>query len=394
MKTALLKAALFTPMPGGAWGLPILIKGSPGTGKTATIEAIGAQWGMPVEVLSPGERGEGAFGVTPVPVQNGEITLSYPPPDWVKHLRRTVDGKTEEQGIVFVDEMSSSPPALQPALLGLVQARRIGGHQLGPRVRVLGACNPVSQAANGWDLAPPVANRLGHVDWPSPEADEWADWISGGAQAVLPAGSADAEEARVLAAWPEAYGRACALVGSFLRRRPELLCKMPPDGDPAQSAAWPSPRTWEYAARALASGWVHGLTGIEQDEMVQAFVGQAAGGELGAWIDEQDLPLPAAVLDGTVAWKPDPRRLDRTEAVLSSCAALVKSNPEKWDARLGALWKILLDVSKDAKDVAVPSMKVLVKSGLDRDAAKKLRPDAQKALANVHDVFMAAGGAA
>ena len=391
MKDALLKAALFTPMPDGGWGLPLLIKGSPGTGKTATIEALGAQWGLPVESLSPGERGEGAFGVTPVPVTNGEITLSYPAPDWVKKLRGP-DGHGEEAGIVFVDELNTAAPAIQPALLGLIQARRIGGHRLGPRVRVLGACNPISQSAGGWDLAPPVANRLGHVDWPAPDAEEWGAWITGGTDAAKPAGSVEAEEARVMAAWPQAYAKACALVASFLRRRPELLSKMPPDGDPAQAAAWPSPRTWEYAARAMAAGWIHGLSGVEQDELIQAFVGASAGGELGAWIDEQDLPDPAEVLDCKVAWGPDPRRIDRTEAVLSACAALVKTAADPGSKRLKVLWGLISSAADGAKDVVIPAMRMLVKAGLHLDGKKRISPEARGPLAKCLDVYKAAGG--
>jgi hypothetical protein len=80
---------------------------------------------MPSELLSPGERGEGAFGVTPIPGigQTGGMVLSYPMPDWTEKF---ADGV----GIVFVDEISSSPPSIQPYLLGLLQERRIGsaGH--------------------------------------------------------------------------------------------------------------------------------------------------------------------------------------------------------------------------------------------------------------------------
>src|SRR5260370_41568839 len=86
---------LFTPLSSGGWGLPVLWWGPPGVGKSAVIEELEHRYGLPVETLSPGERGEGAFGVVPVPVDG---VLRYPPPDWVT---RMADG-----GIVFLDEIS------------------------------------------------------------------------------------------------------------------------------------------------------------------------------------------------------------------------------------------------------------------------------------------------
>ena len=248
-KLSILEAAMFTPMGDGTWGLPLMLWGDPGVSKSATILALGRRWRLPIEELCPGERGEGQFGVVPVPSgTNGEAVLSYPPPEWVRNLR-TEHG---ECGIVFLDEITTAPPALQPALLGLIQRRRIGAHAFGPRVRVLGAANPSGQAAGGWDLAPPVANRLGHMDWGSPDAEAWGAWLIGG-QEDEAAHDPLAREAEVWGQWPAAWAGARGIVSGFIRRRPELLHKMPPDGDPAQSRAWPSPRTGEYAARALAA---------------------------------------------------------------------------------------------------------------------------------------------
>jgi MoxR-like ATPase len=89
--------------------------------------------------------GEGAFGVIPVPDKSGVI--KYPPPEWTL-------AHDEAGGVVFIDEMSSTPPALQPPLLGLLFARRIGGKTLSARTRVIGAANPPEVAAGGFDLAP------------------------------------------------------------------------------------------------------------------------------------------------------------------------------------------------------------------------------------------------
>lgn len=383
MKTNILHAAFFTPLLDGTWGLPLLLWGPPGVAKTAMVRQLAKAYGLHCEHLTPGERGEGAFGVTPVPVENGHGTvLEYPPPEWVRAL---ITDDEEEAGIVFLDEINTAPPALQPALLGAVQERRIGGHKFGPRVRVLGAANPIGHAAGGWDLAAPVANRLGHVDWPCPDADVWGTWLLAGQEDLAPIDAAQ-EETRVRYAWPNAFAKACGLAAAFVRRRPELLHRMPSDGDPGQSRAWPSPRTWEYAARARAAAEIHGLNAIDADEFVTAFLGTGAAGEWATWIEQADLPEPSKVLDGETKWAHDPQRLDRTEAVLSSCAALVApSEAFKRKDRSDKLWEILGDVMADAKDICVPAMRSLIQAGLQR--GKTARP----VLAKMHSVVDAAG---
>jgi len=184
----------------------------------------------------------------------------------------------------------------------------------------------------------------------------------------------------VIEAWPEAYAKAVGLSTAFLRRRPELHNAKPADNDPACSGAWPSPRTWEYATRALASAEIHNLSATDRDDFVAAFVGQAAATEFLTWIDAADLPEPADVLDGKVAFSHDPKRIDRTEAVLAACAALVvPKDSAKRNERAGALWKIFETVAEDAVDVALPSMGQLAAAGLGF-----AHPEAKRVLQRKH----------
>jgi hypothetical protein len=371
-------------MSNGNWGLPLILWGKPGLAKTAITRLLAKTMGWHCEHLAPGERGEGAFGVTPVPVEtkSGRTVLAYPAPDWTTNF---IDDDGDEVGIVFFDEINTAPPALQPALLGGIQERRVGGHTFGPRVRVIGAANPVGHAAGGWDLAAPVANRLGHIDWPVPEAEEWGAWLLGGDEAVASINS-KAEEDRVMKAWPDAFAKAAGLASVFVRRRPELLHKMPDDGDAAQSRAWASPRSWEYATRARAGAEIHGLNEIDTDELITAFIGTGAAGEWATWIEQADLPEPSDVLDGKVEFKHDPERLDRTDAVLSACAGLVTpKKAEKRKDRSKALWGLMATIMEDAKDIVVPAMTAMVRAGLQKST------EARPVLAKMHSVVSAAG---
>jgi hypothetical protein len=289
---------------------------------------------------------------------------------------------------VLLDELSCAPPALQAPLLGLVLDRQIGSYQLGPRVRVMGAANPPEQAAAGWDLAPPLANRFIHLQWAALSADRWADGLaSEWREEPRGATSIEAEEARVLAEWPRAWASATATIGGFLRRRPELLSKMPPAGDPAASGAWPSPRSWEAAARLYAAASIHSLSDEARDTLIAGAVGQAACIELLVWARDLDLPDPAALLDGAINWTHDPRRLDRTVAVLSACAALLSQSgaAKAPSSRQERLWALVGSVLADAPDASVPAVRQLVRARLT--AHKSARP----VLARLQPVLAAAG---
>lgn len=58
-------------------------------------------------------------------------------------------------GYLFLDELSTAPPAVQAAMLGVALERRVGDLVLPRAVQVVAAANPPERAADGWDLSPP-----------------------------------------------------------------------------------------------------------------------------------------------------------------------------------------------------------------------------------------------
>jgi MoxR-like ATPase len=383
MKTDILKAALFTPMSKDRWGLPLLFWSNPGEGKTSVIEEVCADFGLPCTVLSPGEMGEGAFGVIPVPDKSGVI--KYPPPEWTLN-------HDDKGGVVIIDEMSSTPPALQPPLLGLLFARRIGGKTLSGRTRVIGAANPPEVAAGGFDLAPPVANRCGHINWSAPSPEEHGAYMmrgsTGGREDNTKQFDAEVEERRVLSTWPDAWAWAVGLETAWLRRKPSAKNACPKANDPKASKAWPSDRSWENATRALAAARVHGLSEVSRDEFVASFIGSAHANEWFTFIQEQDLPDPGDVLDGRSHFKHERARLDRTAAVIGSCVSLVSPlNAAKRDQRAVAMWSLVGELAQDKTltDVLVSPVHTLVKAKLHAKAG------GVKFLAEINQLLKAAG---
>ena len=368
---AILRAAVNTPTQHG-WGLPMLIEGKPGSGKTSAVEAEADRMGMPIETIIASLREPQDFNGFPVP--SGD-SIKLIPPEWAKRLADA------NRGIAFFDELNTAAPSVQAALLRVVLSGVVGGFKLPGGIRFIAAQNSVEDAAGGWDLAPPMANRFGHLEWDAPRVDDWVTWLMGfdTDDDKFECSAADIEGG-VMAKWGAEFAKAKGQVAGFLRCRPELMLQMPNSNSPDASKAWPSPRSWENATRAIASANIHGLSEESTDVFVGSFIGNGAAIEYQAWLNKADLPDPADVLDGKVSFQHDDFRLDRTAAVLSGCAALVVSCDDKklQKSRADKLWSILTPLCTDYADLTIHAAQALVKkrlvSAASRAALATLQP--------------------
>jgi MoxR-like ATPase len=139
--------------------------------------------------------------------------MSLIPPNWAQNL--AADGN----GILFADEINTAPPSVQAALLRVCLEKVAGDLHLGDRTSIVAAANPPEIAADGWDLAAPLANRFCHVDWELP-ADIVADGFLGNWPTItLP----KVEQEKVeLETEKEAWK-----LSAFLVSRPKLVTDMP-----------------------------------------------------------------------------------------------------------------------------------------------------------------------
>jgi len=319
--------------------VPVLLWGAPGTGKTSAVRALAAAKGWACETVIASIREPSDFAGLPIVVEGG---VRFAPPTWA---RRLADGGPS---VLFLDEISTAPPAVQAALLRVVLERVVGDLELPADVAVVAAANPPEQAADGWDLSAPLANRFCHLSW-NVDPQALAEGMAGGFPAprvpVLPE------------AWDEQVVLAKALVGAFLGVRPALACVPPTDAAQA-GRAWPSPRTWEMAAQLWSAATTAGADVDVRAALVCGAVGEGPGLELMTWIDEMDLPDPEAVLADPASFVL-PDRGDRAYAALSSVAAAVAANatPERWVAG----WQVLGRAGEHAPDVAAMAARVLAR---------------------------------
>ncbi|GIF38472.1 AAA family ATPase [Actinoplanes xinjiangensis] len=320
--------------------LPVLLWGEPGIGKTATLEQLAEGLGLPLTTVIASVHEPSDFAGLPV-VGDDPATQGVPmaPPDWAVQLVRA------GRGLLFLDELSTAPPAVQAALLRVVLERRVGALRLPPGVRIVAAANPRSSAADGWELSPPLANRFVHLQW-TYEHEVVVRGLAGTwPRAVLPRLDPD-----LLAA---AVARARRAVCGFLEARPTLVHRLP-DSEARRGGAWPSPRSWDMTLRLIAFATAAGVSREVLSMLVRGTVGDGPGLELLAFVDRLDLPDPETLLADPAAANL-PHRGDLRQATLDGVVEAVRKRPDRsrWDAAWAVLVRALETGAPDL--VVVPA---------------------------------------
>jgi hypothetical protein len=320
--------------------VPVLLWGAPGTGKTSAIRTMAEAMGLPCETVIASIREPSDFAG--LPVVTGGDSVRFAPPLWARRLA------SAGTGLLFLDELTTAPPAVQAALLRVVLERTVGDLSLPADVAVVAAANPPEQAADGWDLSAPLANRLCHLRWevtPQAVADGLANGWAPPRVPRLPDGWAVTEKA------------SRGVVAAFRRARPALAIA-PPASAADAGRGWPSPRTWEMAARLLAAADAAGAGGQARAALVLGAVGDGAGAEFLSWLVEMDLPDPEQVLADPDAFVV-PERGDRAYAALAAVAAAVAAQPtpQRW----AAAWRVLGRCVPGAQDVAASAAMTLAR---------------------------------
>jgi hypothetical protein len=402
----LLSVAFLVPMgdpndPACKWGLNVMLWGPPGIGKSERIEAAGLAVGLPVRTTYvPTCQPEDAAGTAFVNTSKGGAVLDAllegvleeetPLPvskNTIFRMKRAAerygsafariepllpgvgDLLADGQGVWFLDELSSGRPAVQAGFLGAALARKVGGLQLPPGVRVVAAGNPPECAAGGWDLEPPMANRWCHFELKTPTAEEFSEWLL--SEHTKKIEYIEDGEARVKAEWATHWPMVKGQFSGFLQSAPSALHQLPKEGHKDRGRAWPSPRTMVFAMRAITTSRCLGVDEAIEAALVEGCIGEATATMLYAWVKNANLPTPQQVLAN--GWEPDKKRLDRCIAVYSAMIAYVTSLKVARNAGGIAAWRVLKQ-SVDAKllDLTLPCAHALVRAGFDSSAGPEM----------------------
>lgn len=192
---------------------PVMLWGPPGVGKSALVAEAAAACQVPMIDLRLTQLEPSDLRGMPYLVQ-GRVEWAIPAllPDAAR------DGP---RGVLFLDEVNAALPQVAASAYQLILDRRVGEYRLPEGWAILAAGNRLEDRGVTYAMPAPLANRFTHYEL-EPHIDDWMAW---------------AERAGV-----------DARLRRFLSQRPDLLFVFP---ERAQVHAFPSPRSWAFADRAL-----------------------------------------------------------------------------------------------------------------------------------------------
>lgn len=229
---------------------PVFLWGSPGCGKSSVVRQLAAALKLPLQDIR-------ALLLDPVdlrglPFLGKDGTSQWATPDFLP---------TSGSGILFLDELNAAPAMVQASCYQLVLDRKLGEYTLPDGWAIVAAGNRDSDRAVTTRMPTPLRNRFVHVDF-EVDLQEWSEW-------ALQTGIR-----------PE--------VIAFLRFRPELLSAFDRDQN-----AFPSPRSWEFVSRIVASAPDKSI----EHELFAGAVGTGAAIEFSAFMRTfRELPNIDAIL--------------------------------------------------------------------------------------------------
>lgn len=286
MKPSQLKELLGKTIPAG---LPVLVTGAPGIGKSDIVHQAAEDADADIIISHPAVADPtDAKGLPWIGADKKSATF-LPFGEMARAL------KAEKLTVWFLDDLGQAPPAVQASFMQLLLARRVNGHMLPDCVTFVAATNRRTDRAGVSGILEPVKSRFAAIVELTVDMDEWSQWAI---NAGLP---------------PELI--------AFIRFRPELLCKFTPSADLTNC---PLPRTWAFAAKAMALG----LSQTVLSQTVAGAVGEGAASEFIAFLRMyQELPS----IDGILV-DPDKGAIPEQPAVLYAVVTALgmRSNPQNF----------------------------------------------------------------
>jgi hypothetical protein len=179
-------------------GLVTMISGAPGIGKSDVVMAIGKRFRLKIIDVRLAQCDPTEINGFPVLVDD---RMDYAPP---KQFPLEIDSVPSgyEGFLLFLDEFSSAPMAVQSAAYKLVLDRRIGDYQLHSKTAIICAGNDITHGAVANRLSTAMQSRLIHMNLVV-NSEDWLAWA--------------------------ATNKIDYRITSFIEFRPEVLHKFDPD---------------------------------------------------------------------------------------------------------------------------------------------------------------------
>lgn len=227
-------------------GLPVLIKGSPGIGKSEAVMQAARAVNADVILSHPAVSDPTDYKGLPWKAE-GENSATFLP---FGDLEKAI--KAEKLTVFFLDDIGQSAPSVQAACMQLLLAREVAGHKISDKVTFVAATNRREDRAGVSGLLEPVKSRFASIIELEADITSWVSWAN--ANNVNP------------------------LIVAFLMFKPDLLHAFEASADLTNS---PSPRTWARVDKLSQLD----LPLEIQLEAYQGAIGKGASIELLAFMD-------------------------------------------------------------------------------------------------------------
>jgi len=245
-----LKKTLLKTVPAG---LPVLIKGAPGIGKSDIVNQVAEELEMDLIISHPVVSDPTDFKGLPGIVNGKAEFLPF------GDLRSLIQAKNPT--IAFLDDLGQAPAVVQAAAMQLILARRVNGHKVSNKVVFIAATNRRQDRAGVTGILEPVKSRFATILELEVNADDWIEWAIDN---DMPA----------------------ELIG-FVHFRPALLNTEEATADIVNH---PCPRTIAYCGSLLKAG-------LNSMEIIAGAVGEGCAAELLGFLKVyESLPNIAAIL--------------------------------------------------------------------------------------------------
>jgi len=286
---------------------PLLIKGSPGIGKTQILTQACLETGTELIVSHPVVSDPTDYKGLPFPTKDGTEATFLPFGDLLKLIN------ADKPTVFFLDDIGQASSSVQASLMHLLLARRINGHAVSEHVVFLAATNRRQDRAAVQGILEPVKSRFAAILELEVNVDDWVDW------AIV-------------------QGLPVELI-AFVRFRPNLLHDFKPTADIINS---PNPRTVAAVGMMMNAG----LPKDTEYEMISGAAGEGFAAEfLGFLKIYRDLPdIEKLIADPENAIVPD-----EPSVLFAVCGALSAkgnkknlSNIIKFTDRLPGEFQVLL----------------------------------------------------
>jgi hypothetical protein len=286
---------------------PVLIKGSPGVGKTAVAIQACAETDTELIISHPVVSDPTDFKGLPFPIKDGTEATFLPFGDLLQLI------KAEKSTVFFLDDLGQAPASVQASAMQLLLARRINGHMVSDHIVFLAATNRRQDKAAVQGILEPVKSRFASIVELEVNVDDWVKWAF---EHNMP---------------PELI--------AFIRFRPNLLHEFKPTADIINT---PNPRTVAFVGNMMNKG-------IPVDSEYEIIAGAAGEGFAAEFLGFLKVYKELPDIEKLIAHPDDadvPEKPDMLYAVCGALAAKVNkknfANIIKFTERLPGEFQVLL----------------------------------------------------